>query len=349
VWLRYRGTRTPAPALKWFFAVVLVTWVAMITLQWVRHDAHDYTVWLYPIVVGMLWLKTPNLADVRSGLFVLAWLGTAMLAGTRIAELTGVLPMVPVPQDLVNFEVGEYWLPLSGWLGPEGRWPGPLNGTAYTGMLGAMLLVLAVALWSRWSWVFGFVGAVTVLLTSSRGAFAAVAVGIAVALLFSDEAWLRWLSMRWRLALGALGTLATFGMLLKSSPGLTGRTTFWPDFLHLWASSPVTGVGATGMATGTSATYSAKSAHNLVIDELARNGLLGFGLLLAALVIGTYLAMRPALSRFGGPLALVAAFLTLGVANTPTSWLSPSMLWMFLILPIIWAGSWLAERASTKS
>jgi hypothetical protein len=25
------------------------------------------------------------------------------------------------------------------------------------------------------------------------------------------------------------------------------------------------------------------------------------------------------------------------------------MLWMFLILPIIWAGSWLAERASTKS
>jgi hypothetical protein len=348
LWLAYVGRPASNALMNWFLGGLMGVWLCDLLLLRLHGDGYDYSVWLYPLVVGMLWAKAPRERDIRGTLILLGWALSAILALTRVLELAGAFTEVPIPRWLVDFEVGEYWLPLSGGLGPEGRWPGPMGGTAFTGMLGAMLLVLGVSLKIRSSWVFGTVGFFTLLLTSSRGAYAAAAVGVAVALLFGGTRWLQWISVKWRVSLAIVGVLATFGLLLKSSPSLTGRTTFWPDFVGLWATSPITGVGATGYDSGTAWTSSAKSAHSLFLDELARNGILGLVLVLVVLSIAIVIAIKAARIGFSGPLALLAAFLVLGVANTPMSWKSPSIMWLLFALPIMWAGTKLAERPSSE-
>lgn len=319
------------------FAVLLLGWSLRLALMPVHGDAYPYSVWLYPMVLLMIAIKFPNLNEVRVSLLTLGWVATLLLVWTRLSELVGIFPMTPVPSWLVEFEVGEYWLPLAGTLGPDGRWPGPLGGTAFTGMLGAFLVVLAIALKTKSSWAFGVVGVLTLLLTSSRGAFAATAAGVGVAIIFSQWSRLARVSFKWRIAIALGGAAATFAVLLRASPNLTGRTTFWPDFLELWLSEPILGVGGSGYLEGSEWTQSAGSAHSFFIDELSRNGLLGFTVLLATFAIALGLGLKSAQQREGGPLALLTTMTVLGIANTPFTWLTPSLLWLFLIFPTVWA------------
>lgn len=326
-----------------FLTVTLAGWVIRLALAFMHGDQTNYTVWLYPVIIVLLWLKFPTAAELRAGLLVLGWTGSLLLVWTRFSELTGIYPMAPVAPELVAFEVGEYWLPLSGWLGPEGRWPGPLGGTAFTGILGALLIVLAFAVRSRSSWVFGAVGILTLLLTSSRGAYAATGAGVAVAVLFSDWKSLRRLRFWMRAVIAAVGAALTLGLVIRTNTGLTGRTSFWPEFLDLWRSSPLTGVGTSGYQDGTVATQISGTAHSFYVDELARNGLLGFLALITGFVVAAVLCVMAAKALNGGPLALLATVAVLGIANTPFAWLSPSLLWLFYVLPVLWAASLLAE------
>lgn len=333
-WKRATGAWTQA-----FLAALGAGWLVRLALSYVHHDGFNYTTWLYPILLLMVWLKAPSALDARAGMLVLGWSGAILLTWTRVSELIGAIPMASVSPDLVSFEVHEYWLPLSGWLGPEGRWPGPLGGTAFTGMLAALLVVLAASIRAKSSWFFAFVGIIGLFLTSSRGSFAAAAAGVGIAVVFSSWPLLSRVNFPWRVAVAAIGGAATLALLLKASPGLTGRTTFWPDFLHLWSTSPITGVGATGYAQGTNWTQTAGSAHSFFIDELARNGLLGFVVLIATFISALGIGLIAAKRKNGGPLAMTATVIVLGIANTPFSWLSPSLLWLFLLFPVFWASS----------
>lgn len=337
LWLLCEQRPAKGPWAITFFALLLTGWLVHFALLLKHHDPYDYTVFFYPVIVAMLAMRVPNAADMRAVLNVFGWSVAALLVWTRLSELAGLIPMAPVPAELVSFEVREYWLPLAGWLGPEGRWPGPLSGTAFTGMAGAILLVLAVVIRRKSSWVFAIVGILALLLTSSRGAFAAGACGVAIAVLFSDAAIVRRVPFGARLAVGAVGAVSVLLVLLKASPNLTGRTEFWPDFIHLWQSSPWTGVGATGYLQGTNWTITAGSAHNLYIDSLARNGVLGLLIDLLALAVMAALAIRAARHKLGGPLALITTFIVLGIANTPITWVNPSLLWLALVLPALWA------------
>ena len=329
----------PAPG-RWFqifLAFMLLGWLVRTGLLFVHGDSFNYTVWLTPVILIMISLKSPNSDDARSTMLVLGWSGSILLLWTRLSEIIGLIPMHEVSPGLLAFEIQEYWLPLAGWLGPEGRWPGPLGGTAYTGMLGALLLVLAVSMKAKSSWAFAAIGIITLLLTSSRGSFAAAAAGIGIAIVFGNSQFLRRVPFGWRLTTAATGGFATLILLLQASPNLTGRTTFWPDFIDLWLSSPLTGVGASGYAAGTEWTQTAGTAHSLYIDELARNGVIGFTALLAALLTALVLGLMAAKQGAGGPLALVTTLAVLGIANTPFSWISPSIIGLFLPLSVAWA------------
>lgn len=328
------------PRNRWiqaFLALTLVAWAGRWLIARTHSDLLDLTIWLYPIVIIMFWTKFPDLRTIRTSLLALGWISSILLLWTRASELLGLAPMAPVSPDLVAFEVGEYWLPLSGLLGPEGRWPGPMGGTAYTGALGALLLVLAFALRTRSSWVFGSVGIIVLLLTSSRGAIAAAGAGIAIAVLFSDWRILQRWGFFARSAIAAAGGLAVMALVVRTNLTLTGRTNFWFDFLALWQESPVIGVGTSGYLEGTQATAVSGTAHSFYIDELARNGLVGFVFLLAGFAVALILGIQAARISVSGPLALLSSIAVLGIVNTPFSWLSPSLMWMFYIVPILWA------------
>ncbi len=333
-----------------FLGVLAVGWMIRMCLVYVHGDSYDYLTWLTPAILVMVWLKSPTARDARTVMGVLGWTGAVLLVWTRLSELLHLIPMPQVGRDLLKYEIHSYWLPLSGWLGPQGRWPGPLGGTAYTGVLAAFLVVLSVSLRNRSSWVFASVGAVALLLTSSRGAYVATAIGVGLALLFSAWPALRAISFRWRLVLASVVGALAIGLSLRASPNLTGRTDLiWPDFLHLWERSPITGVGEAGYANGTALTRTVTQAHSFFIDELARNGLVGFAVLLATFLLALTLGVMAAKRQCGGPLALVATTIVLGVANTPFSWLGPSLLSIFFLLTVLWAAAIIAEPAPNST
>jgi len=344
VWL-FAPFRIPRNSwLNAFLVVSLIGWTARFAIARGHGDLLDLTIWLYPIILLMLWAKFPAATQWRTILLALGWTGSILLVWTRASELLGWIPMAPVSADLVRFEIGEYWLPLSGTLGPEGRWPGPLGGTAFTGALGALLLVLAFALRTKSSWVFGTVGAVVLLLTSSRGSIAGAGAGVAIAILFSNWRLLERFGFLARAALAGAGGLLVIAVVVRTNLTLTGRTNFWFDFLDLWLQSPVIGVGQTGYYEGTDATAVSGTAHSFYIDELARNGLIGLTLLAIGFVIAAVLAIRTAKVRAPGPLALLTTIAVLGIVNTPFGWLSPSLMWLFYVLPVLWAGSILSAH-----
>lgn len=338
VWLLSPWRVAQSKWLQAFFVITLVGWLTRWALAESRDDLLDLTVYLYPVAVVMLWMKLPSHHDMRIILFTLAWTATGLLIWTRFSELVGWIPMAPVSPDLVAFEIGEYWLPLSGTLGPEGRWPGPTGGNAYTGALGALLLVLATVLRSKFSLLFGLTGVLVLLLTSSRGSIAAAGAGLAVALLFGNARILTRLSFGQRGVLAALGGTVVILLVVRTNTGLTGRTTFWLDFIDLWRQSPLTGVGTTGYLEGTNWTATAGSAHSLFIDELSRNGAVGFILLMVGFALAVILAFKAARLNESGPLAILSAIAVMSLVNTPINWLSPSVLWLFYVLPVMWAG-----------
>ncbi len=349
LWLPLPWRPAPGRWFRIFLGSMLLGWLVRTGLLFVHGDSFNYTLWLTPVVLIMISLKSPDSDDARSTMLVLGWSGSILLLWTRLSEIIALIPMHEVSPGLLAFEIQEYWLPLAGWLGPEGRWPGPLGGTAYTGMLGALLLVLAVSMKAKSSWAFAAIGIITLLLTSSRGSFAAAAAGIGIAIVFGNSHILRKVPFGWRLTTAATGGLATLILLLQASPNLTGRTTFWPDFIDLWLSSPLRGVGASGYAAGTEWTQTAGTAHSLYIDELARNGIVGFISLLAALVAAFVLGLTAAKQGSGGPLALLTTLAVLGIANTPFSWTSPSFIWLFLLLSVAWAACQRTDRFTSPT
>ena len=339
LWLLTPWRRPQGLWVNVFLVLILTGWVARLSVASFRGDAYDLTVWLFPVVMIMFWLKFPSTSTLRVSLLALGWAGSIILVWTRVSELAGLVPMAPVSPDLVSYEVRNYWLPLAGTLGPEGRWPGPMGGTAFTGALGALLLVLGVAIKSKSSWVFGFVGLLALGLTSSRGAIAGAGVGVAVAILFGRSIFLRTWSFRKRSGVAFSAVAVLMVLIIQRNLTLTGRTSFWLDFLELWRSSPILGVGQSGYMEGTQATAISGTAHSLYIDELARNGLLGLVLLVSGLAVALLMAWKAAKSESSGSLALIVTVAVIGIVNTPFGWLSPSFLWMFFFLGALWAAS----------
>jgi hypothetical protein len=348
IWLLAPWRRPQGRWIEAFLAVTLAGWLVRVGLAAFHGDAFDLTVWLYPLLVIMLWTKFPDVGALRSSLLGLGWAGSLLLVWTRVSEISGVVPMAPVAPDLVDFEIRNYWLPLSGFLGPEGRWPGPMGGTAFTGALGALLLVLAIALKCKSSWVFGSIGFLALLLTSSRGAIAGAGVGIAVAVLFGQSRLVGNWSFRKRGAVAFVGALAVMALVVQRNFTLTGRTSFWFDFLELWRDSPIFGVGQSGYLDGPESTAVSGTAHSFYIDELARNGLLGFVFLVLGFAIAFLLAVNAARVKASGPLALILTLFVIGLVNTPFGWLSPSFLWLYYFLGVLWAGS-LCEKEKHES
>lgn len=66
-------------------------------------------------------------------------------------------------------------LPLSGYLGLEGRWPGPFGYNSKTGFISTLLILIGLARWSMSRVIFIVVGVLRVLLTGGRGSALALA------------------------------------------------------------------------------------------------------------------------------------------------------------------------------
>lgn len=332
--------------LRVFFVLLAILWAWEMLLTVVHGDPYVYGVWLYPLLIMMLFLKVPSRQEVRRSLLFAGWIFSALIIGTRILEIQGVMAEAAISSDLLEFEMENYWLPLSGWLGPDGRWVGPFFHNSQTGNVAAYLVVLGVVLRNRSSPVFILVGTLTLLLTSSRTSMVAAAVGAGVAVLIGQYRWNR--RIAWPVRMGAAGALAAFAALvaLWSSPNLTGRDVYWGYYWDLWRSSPWIGVGITGRGSGSPEFFDV-NGHNLAIDALGTYGIVAAVLVVLILALSLTMAALSARSGEFIPIAVIITYSTIGLAQSDYNWTVVSVPWLMLLLPVLLASATLDSNVDT--
>lgn len=342
VWIFHPWHRAGPLQFTFTLGFLSLLWVWQMAITFLHQDAFTYGVWLYPIVIAMLLLKAPSRSESQRALLFLGWVLVILIVGTRALEITHVIATAETSPSLVRFEMENYWLPLSGWLGPEGRWVGPFFHNSQTGNVGAYLVVLGVALRKRSSAVFILVGVTTVLLTGSRTSMVAATIGVAVAFLLGPYPWNQRVRLRNRLlGIGVISTLAVLTAFVYS-PSLTGRDVYWSHYWGLWRSSPWVGVGISGRNSGPEEFFQV-NGHNLVIDALGIYGLLAAACVLLVLLSALVLGIRSTLSGETTALSMVVTYVVIGMTQSDYNWTVTSLPWLVLMLSLLLASATIQE------
>jgi len=336
VWLRLGSRRRAQGWLSAFLVTMAVAWVVHLLLYRYHGDAFNYTALLYVPILFLIWWKPPTRDEAWSAVSVFAWTVSIVLVGTRLLESTGVLAVRNQSDALIAFDTERYFLPLNSLLGIEGRWPGPFGHNGDTAMMGALLIVIAVARWRWSSWVFLTVGALSLLVTSGRASIGAAAAGLLIIFMLRDGSFL-WLRRAARIPIGIASLALGAWVLINRPAGLTGRNTAWPAFFELWQESPWIGVGGSGIATGNEWTIQFQHAHNMYLNDLTREGLLGAGIQYAAVTLGVVIAARVAWWGMPGALAVMSTYLITGITEPRNPWIAPSATGFLFILMVVYA------------
>jgi len=319
-----------------FLVLMAVAWAVHLLLYRYHGDAFNYNALLYVPILFLIWWKPPAKDEAWAAVSVFAWTVSIVLVGTRLLESVGVLSVRNQTDALIAFDTENYFLPLNPVLGIEGRWPGPFGHNGDTAMMGALLIVIAVARWRRSSWVFLTVGVLTLLVTSGRASIGAAAAGLLIIFMFREGSFM-WLSRAVRIPIGIIALASGAWVLINRPAGMTGRNTIWPAFFELWQESPWIGVGGSGIATGNEWTIQFQHAHNMYLNDLTREGLLGAGIQYAAVALGVVIAARVAWWGMPGALAVISTYLITGITEPRNPWIAPSATGFLFILMVLYA------------
>lgn len=343
-WIPYQPQARWSALFHWFAASLLASWGVAMLLAVVHGDAFDLTALLAPVAVLLVWTKRPTFRSAMAMGDAFAWALIAMAVSAQVMDWTGL--------HALHHEGWNRWPLLTDLIGPVGRWEGPFGNVNHAGPLGAFLLVYgAVRSGVVQRLVFVLAGGLIVLLSDSRGSLLAIAVGLVVALVACRSIGGRPVAP-WVKATAVVGVAVAFVVyVVRIDPTFNGRSPVWTEFLRLWRSSPVTGVGESGIsaqiASGALPGW-ATHGHSLVLDPLGRVGLLGtipvVSAVLAALVIGW------ASGRHGLVVsaAVLAAFLASGISEDLVDWrYAGTQLIPFLVAGLLGA-AWLGSRPSSS-
>jgi hypothetical protein len=353
LWLLYRGTRTVSRWLLAFLVGLAVSWVLHMVLLRIHGDQNNHLVWLFiPILFMLLW-KTPTSQQAWQAILVFAWCAVVILVVTRALEVAGVLRFFHIEQWIIDYEKERYWLPLSGYLGLEGRWPGPFGFNSKTGFISTLLVLIGLARWRRISSpVFILVGVLGILLTGGRGAALALAAGLFILLVFAARGPISRIPMAIRTGIGALAVIG-FGLMFFRSPlstsGRFGDGGIWEGFINIWRTSPWIGVGQTGILADPKAGISME-AHSLYLQELTRSGLLGFAVQFAVIGLGLGIVAVAAYRGLPWPLALLTSYYIASLTEVfQDGWLQQSTYSLFILVCVLAAAGWLADHEDSSS
>jgi O-antigen ligase len=109
--------------------------------------------------------------------------------------------------------------------------------------------------------------------------------------------------------------------------------------LEPWLDSPFLGVPsgviADAVRSGAIPAWAAASAHNALLDALARTGLVGAALVIATAVVAVWLAIRAA--RWGQvmPIGVLGLLIVSGFSEALVSWQWPSASTTLLLLAVV--------------
>jgi len=332
LWLLLKRDDRASGPLTIYLILMSLAWVATLAVYRYHGDSFNYIALLYIPVLFLLWGKPPTADEGWRSILNFAWVTAGIIVLTRALEITSVISVKYQTPNLIRFDEEGYFLPLNDLLGIDGRWPGPFGHNGDTAMMGSLLIVIALIRWSRGSWVFLLVGGFTLLVTSGRASIGAVLAAIVIFCMLTRTGWpTRWSFTLRRILGGVLLALGAIG-LLGFQYGLTGRQTIWPAFIELWQTSPIIGVGGSGIAVSGGLTQEFLHAHSHYIDILARNGILVFLIQFAALGFGLFVALKVGFKGKPAALALLVVFFVAGITEPRNDWIAPSVTGMLVIV-----------------
>lgn len=342
LWLVYKGKRIQSPWAGAFLVGLGIAWVIHMVI--IRHhgDQYPHTVWLFIPVLVMLFFKAPKCDECWVVILIFAWSAAFILVTTRVLEATNAIPMFRIDPGIIEWEKNQYWLPVSDLLGINGRWPGPFGYNSKTGFIGALLVLISIARWSKSSWVLLPIGLLVVLATASRGSFLALLAGCIVMVIFATRGPITRIPLALRAATFAVLVVLVGFTFLQNPVGTTGRSGpdgIWSNFLNLWSTSPWLGVGQVGILADPDAGISME-AHNLFIQHLTRFGFVGITTQYLVIAIAIALMALAAYHGLSWPLALATTFYFASLTEVfQDGWLQHSVYSMLLTLATLAAGS----------
>lgn len=324
LWAVYRPTARRGLRLLPLIGL-LVLWLGATLRAVEQASGFNYTVFLVPLILVMIMVKPPSQRDVeKTGRAVGVIIG-GVAAASLIYSFASDTVFLPPEYEMVYDPVNEF-------LGFTKRWVGPFFQENYAGPIAALVLIFALYQRGWYRWVMGIAASWMVFASTSSTAFVGVAVGLLVLASTSRSGpWSR-VSGRVRVLVALLIVMVIAIISLARDPSFNGRTTVWSSYWEVWHRNPLGGVGTLGieqaLRDGTIPLYWTH-AHNWFLDALVRYGV--FGLILVSGIAGVslYLTGRAAVQGTGWPLAIVVAFLTMGLLEVPGDWLT----WN---LPVFW-------------
>lgn len=349
LWWLYRGSATRVTALKVLLGAALAAWTVRMALVIVHGDQFSHLVWVTPLFLALLWFKTPTWREARTAVVVLAYALATMLLTAYLLEVMGLYEPLYVPVSITEFQQQQYWLPLDGFPGIEGRWTGPLGHNTRAGLAAAFVVVVGVARWSRSSIYLVPVGSFFLLAASVRASYLATFAGIVIVLLFSQWRGFGRIPTRARwLGLAAMVVIAGVGMLVTGA-GLTGRQRIWPEFARLIPESAVIGIGYSGIRDEGGLVALSGDAHNILLDEVVRFGMVGFLAMATFLAWVAWLSFRAANRGFTLGAAVFATYIVASMTDVQNSWMELSYHSFLIVMGALAAGVWLNERRPVRA
>lgn len=338
LWLFYRGR----PARGWiliFLAGLAVAWIVHMLIIWHHGDLYTHAVWLFVPTLALLALKAPDSASAWKGVVFISWVVAALLLVTRLLEILDIVPMFYIADGSgKEWEAERYWMPLSGYFGLDGRWPGPFGFNSRTGFFSAFILIVAVQRW-RWSSLpLGVIGALGIVLTAGRAPYLAAIAGLLILLIFSPKVPLFRHINAWIRVLGVVIVTGAAGLyiLLFSGASDAGRRSFWAAYLSEWQEAPWFGIGQIGIWEAGGLVSATMDAHSIFVQSLTRFGILGFASIYGTLALGLTLSVIAASRGRPGPLAIMAAYCVSGFTDVlHDGWLTHSTYSMLLIFSVL--------------
>jgi O-antigen ligase len=293
------------------------------------------------LLLAMMWIKPPDARGARETVDGLSWLLVGVAAMALLLEVGGWAPSwyvrLEMDPTLPAFDRDYYWLPLADLLGLDGRWAGPFVHPNHAGVIGGLLIVVGLCR-DRWRrLVLTGAGLAVLVLVQSRTSTISTAVAVACVIVVL---WRTGGLDRPRRVAGAVVGVVLVGLLiipllrgisLSATAGdyvasygtAMGRSEVWRAYLDLWRESPILGISDARIVEAARAGELpgwAATAHNLVLDTMARLGVVGALLLialLAAVAVGAVAAARRGSAVAMGLVALLAVS---GLTEALVSW-----------------------------
>ncbi len=146
-----------------------------------------------------------------------------------------------------------------------------------------------------------------------------------------------------------LATVVTAAIVyvLSFDPTLNGRTPVWRVFVELWQTSPIIGVGGTGISNAIergSLQAWANHGHNMLLDPATRYGVFGVLALSALILVVGVVVVRSFRRGFRDPTILFAVFIAGGISDNLVDWRYVGIHAVPLILTAILAAIGLSEH-----